>query len=137
VITEPAALEPHLNDTARRLLGKVADPEQSLHRVIARPATNGSFLATSRWSWWAVAPAFAWPVNSGEAGARADQQGSGQRLDVSDGSAVPRRRWPDKVKARPRTLLGQRIAQDPPRGSTLNLGSLRCRRRLGRPEWVL
>jgi DNA-binding CsgD family transcriptional regulator len=43
VIIDPAAPEPRLNDAARRLLAKVADPEPSLHRVLARPGTRDSF----------------------------------------------------------------------------------------------
>ena len=43
VITDPAAPEPRLNPAARFLLGEVVDAEHGLHRVIARPGTDGDF----------------------------------------------------------------------------------------------
>jgi DNA-binding NarL/FixJ family response regulator len=43
VITDPAAPEPRLNAAARFLLAEVVDAEHGLHRVIARPGTDGDF----------------------------------------------------------------------------------------------
>jgi DNA-binding NarL/FixJ family response regulator len=43
VITDPAAPEPRLNVAARLLLAEVVDAEHGLHRVIARPGTDGDF----------------------------------------------------------------------------------------------
>jgi DNA-binding CsgD family transcriptional regulator len=43
VISEPGALEPCMNDAARRLLADVADGETQLHRLLARPAGDDRF----------------------------------------------------------------------------------------------
>lgn len=43
VMSEPGALEPRLNDAARRLLAQVVDGEQHLYKLLARPGTSGGF----------------------------------------------------------------------------------------------
>ena len=43
VISDPLALEPRLNDAARRMLARLVDAEAQLHALIARPAEGGAF----------------------------------------------------------------------------------------------
>ena len=43
VVSDPRSTELRLNSSARRLLGDVVEAEERLHRLMARPATNGGF----------------------------------------------------------------------------------------------
>jgi DNA-binding CsgD family transcriptional regulator len=43
VVCAPGAMEPRLSDAARRLLASVAEPEESLHRLLARPRATGGW----------------------------------------------------------------------------------------------
>jgi DNA-binding CsgD family transcriptional regulator/GAF domain-containing protein len=43
VVCAPGAMEPRLSDAARRLLASVAEPDESLHRLLARPRANGGW----------------------------------------------------------------------------------------------
>jgi DNA-binding CsgD family transcriptional regulator len=43
VVCTPGAMEPRLSDPARRLLASVADPDESLHRLLARPRIIGGW----------------------------------------------------------------------------------------------
>lgn len=44
VVCAPGAMEPRLSDAARRLLATVAEPEESLHRLLARPRAIGGWV---------------------------------------------------------------------------------------------
>jgi DNA-binding CsgD family transcriptional regulator/GAF domain-containing protein len=43
VVCAPGAMEPQLSDAARRLLASVAEPEENLHRLLARTAAGGGW----------------------------------------------------------------------------------------------